>query len=142
LYGTGVQSELLYGDPWAMAYRIGPRPELLGRRVASLRVRTSGPVVAQVANASLVKQVSADDPYFPTRVTGPLTGVPFGQHRDLALAVNGRIRATGRSFDLWQKGREYFSLMAPETALRFGRNELELFVVRPSGELVRVYRTL
>jgi Sulfatase len=138
LYGTGVESELLYGDPWAMAYRIGPHPELLDRRVSALRVRRASTVRAQVANASLVEDVSPDDPYFPTRVTGPLRGVPFGEHRNLAVAVNGRIRAVGRSFDLWHKGREYFSFMVPETALRMGRNELELFVVRPGGELVPI----
>ena len=35
------------------------------------------------------------DTVFPTRVTGPLRGVPFGEHRDVAVAVNGRIRAAG-----------------------------------------------
>jgi hypothetical protein len=142
LFGTGLESEVLFGDPWAMAYRIGPHPELLDRRVASLRVRGSGPVTGQMANASLVTHVSPSGPYAPTRVTGPLTGVPFGEHRNLAVAVNGRIRAVGRSFDLWRKGRELFTLMVPETALRRGPNRIELFVVRPNGTLVRVYRTL
>src|SRR5829696_8998590 len=36
LFGTGIESRILYGDPWAMAYRIGPHPELLGRLVSSL----------------------------------------------------------------------------------------------------------
>ena len=40
LFGTGAESELLYGDPWALAYRIGPHRELLGRRVAALPART------------------------------------------------------------------------------------------------------
>ena len=31
------REQVLYGDPWAMAYRIGPHSELLGRRVAALR---------------------------------------------------------------------------------------------------------
>lgn len=142
LFGTGVQSELLFGDPWAMAYRIGPRAELLDRRVSTLPVSASGEISARVANADLMRDVSPDDPYLPTRVAGPLRGVPFGEHRELALAVNGRIRAVGRSFDLWWKAREYFSFMVPEDALRMGRNELELFEVRPDGRLVRLYRTL
>src|SRR5215217_6219971 len=58
LFGTGIESRVLYGDPWAMAYRIGPRPELLGRRVAALRVRPS-PIRASVANAALLRDVSA-----------------------------------------------------------------------------------
>ena len=35
LFGTGEESALLYGDPWASAYRVGPHPELLGRPVAA-----------------------------------------------------------------------------------------------------------
>jgi len=139
LFGTGSASEVLYGDPWAMAYRIGPRPELLGRRVSAFRVRAS-PVRASVANAGLLAHVSAGVKFFPTRVTGPLRGVPFGEHRDVAVAVNGRIRAVGRSFDLWWKGREYFSVMVPETALRPGRNTVETFEVLPSGALGRLQR--
>ena len=142
LFGTGAESELLYGDPWAQAYRIGPHKELLDRRVATLRVRGGGPVTASVANASLFEQVDRRGKYFPTRMTGPLRGVPDGDHRNLALAVNGRIRAVGRSFDLRNKRREFFSVMVPESALRPGANRVELFEVRPDRTLVRVYGTL
>jgi hypothetical protein len=123
-----------------MAYRIGPRPELLGRRVSALPVRPAAGVSADVANASLIEDVEPDDQLFPTRVTGRLRGVPFGEHRVMAVAVNGRIRAVGRSFDLWWKGREYFSLMVPETALRAGRNRVEVFEVLPAGGLVPLQR--
>jgi hypothetical protein len=139
LFGTGIESRVLYGDPWAMAYRIGPRPGLLGKRVSALRVRPS-PIRAAVANAALFREVSAGAKFFPTRVTGALRGVPFGEHRDVAVAVNGRIRATGRSFDLWWKGREYFSVMVPETALRSGRNHVETFELLPAGGLRRLAR--
>jgi hypothetical protein len=142
LFGTGAESELLFGDPWKRAFRIGPHRELLDRRVSTLHVRRTGAVTATVANASLLANVRRDSPYLPTRVTGPLHGLPADEHRDLALAVNGRIRAVGRSFDLWWKGREYFSFMVPEDALRRGRNRVEVFAVRPDGALVRLYRTL
>ena len=122
-----------------MAYRIGPRAELLGRRVSTLHVRPSR-IRAAVANADLLRNVSASAKYFPTRITGALRGVPFGEHRDIAVAVNGRIRAVGRSFDLWWKGREYFSVMVPETALRMGRNRVETFELLPSGALARLQR--
>ena len=142
LFGTGAESNLLYGDPWARAYRIGPHRELLDRPVASLDAARAGPVRAEVANASLLARVARDGRSLPTRVTGPLRGIPADEHRDLALAVNGRIRAVGRSFDLWWKSREYFSFMVPEDALRPGRNRLELFEVRPGDRLVRLYRSL
>jgi hypothetical protein len=138
LFGTGPQSALLYGDPWAMAYRIGPHRELLGRRVSTLALRAGGAISATVANAALVRDVRPHDSLLPTRVTGPLRGVPFGEHRDVAVSVNGRIQATGRSFDLWWKGREYYSVMVPESSLRAGRNDVEVFEVLRGGALRRL----
>jgi hypothetical protein len=135
LFGTGIESRVLYGDPWAMAYRIGPHPELLGRRASELPMRPAGGIAARVANASLVRNVTAGERLLPTRVTGLLRGVPFGEHRDVAVAVNGRIRAVGRSFDLWWKRREYYSVVVPESALHAGRNRVQVFEVLRGGEL-------
>ena len=67
---------------------------------------------------------------------GPPTGL-----RDVAVAVNGRIQATGRSFRLRGRPYEYYSLLMPEEALRPGRNEIELFEVRPDGRLASLYRS-
>ena len=135
LFGTGLESSILYGDPWAMAYRIGPHPELLGRRVSSLAVQRAPGISAVIENVALVDQVDPSDTLVPTRVTGPLRGVPFDEHRDVAVAVNGRIEAVGRSFDLWFKGREFFSVMVPEGSMRSGHNEVEVFEVLPEGGL-------
>jgi sulfatase-like protein len=140
LFGTGLESRVLYGDPWAMAYRIGPRPELLGRPVSAFPVRAADGTSAELANASLLEDVARDEQIFPTRVTGRLRGVPRGEHRDVAVAVNGRIRAVGRSFDLWWKAREYFSVTVPETALHAGRNRVAVFEVLPAGALVPLQR--
>ena len=134
-FGTGAESNLLYGDPWARAYRIGPHGELLDRPATGLHVREDGAERASVANSSLFADVSRHNRLLPTRVTGPLTGAPVGEHRDLALAVNGRIRAVGRSFDFVRQRFEYYSFMVPESALRAGANRLELFEVRPGGTL-------
>ena len=102
LFGTGEESELLYGDPWASAYRVGPHPELLGRPCAGCaRVRRAArPARATVANRALFEHVSPRAQVLPTRVTGSLLGVPPGEHRDLAVAVNGRIRATSAELRL------------------------------------------
>ena len=78
---------------------------------------------------------------FPTRVTGRIVGGRQGRLRDLAVAVNGRIRAVGRSFRLQGRPRESYSFVVPEGSLRPGRNEVELFEVRPGGRLVRLYGT-
>ena len=140
LFGTGAESALLYGDPWALAYRIGPHRELLDRRVSALRAGSSAALSAEAVDAALFARVSRRRRVFPTRVTGQLHGMPVGRHADLALAVNGRIRAVGRSFDLSVKRREFFSFLVPETALRTGVNRLVLFEVRGGGRLVRIGR--
>jgi hypothetical protein len=52
------------------------------------------------------------------------------------VAVNGRVRAVGRSFHLRGRRRELFSLIFPERALHRGDNRLQLLEVKPGGELV------
>ena len=54
--------------------------------------------------------------------------------------MDGRIRATGRSFRLRGRPYEYYSLIVPEESLRPGRNRIELFEVRPDGRLAPLYR--
>jgi hypothetical protein len=134
-YGTGAESELMFGDPWASAYRIGPHPELIGRRVPHV---AAGAAHVEVANSRLLAHVDPSAKLLPTRVTGRLPGTPAGTMRDLAVAVNGRIRAVGRSFHLRGRRMEFFSLLVPESALRPGRNSLEVLEVRPDGSLVRL----
>src|SRR5919109_3409015 len=65
LFGTGAESALLYGDPWARAYRIGPHRELLDRRVASLRVGGAGAETPTVQGRSLFAHVSRRDRIVP-----------------------------------------------------------------------------
>jgi Sulfatase len=134
-YGTGAESELLFGDPWASAYRIGPHSELIGRRVTQT---VAGTARAEIANLGLTAHVDPSAQILPTRVTGRLPKTPPGTMRDLAVAINGRIRAVGRSFHLHGRHTEFFSLLVPETALRPGRNDVALFEVRPDGTLARL----
>jgi hypothetical protein len=134
-FGTGEQSELLFGDPWESAYRIGPHPELIGRRVSH---PAAGTARAQIANAALPTHVDPSARILPTRVTGRLPGTPPGTMRDLAVAVNGRIRAVGRSFHLRGQRMEFFSLLVPESALRPGANAIAVLEVRPDGSLARL----
>jgi hypothetical protein len=140
-FGTGARSALLFGSPWASLYRVGSHPELLGRRVGEVHVRASQGPAARVANVGLLRSVSPAERILPTRVAGTLAGGRPGTLRDVAVAVNGRLRATGRSFRLRGRRSEFFSLLVPEDSLRAGRNSLVLFEVGPGGNLTSLFRT-
>ena len=140
LFGTGMGSRLLFGDPWESVYRIGPHPELLDRRVSTLPRRreaaASSSVVARVENADLLDDVQPGDEILPTRITGRLMGAPPKGVRDLAVAVNGRVHAVGRSFRLGHRRAEFFTFVVPERALRRGRNRVEMFAVEDEGRVL------
>ena len=138
-FGTGLESRLFLGDPWASAYRVGPNPELIGRPVRPVSADPPAGVRAEPANAGLLADVSPGAAVFPSRFTGRLVGGGAGANRDLAVAVNGRIWAVGRSFHLEDQRPEFFSLLVPDRALRPGRNVAELFEVR-DGELTSLGR--
>jgi hypothetical protein len=138
-YGTGLESRLFLGDPWASAYRIGPHPELIGRAVPREGSGAPSGLRAAPANAGLLADVSSTAPVFPSRFTGQIEGGGRGTDRGLAVAVNGRIWAVGRSFHLEDQRPEYFSLLVPDRALHAGHNKAELFEVQ-HGELLSLGR--
>ena len=66
-------------------------------------------------------------------MTGRLENGSADENRELALVVNGRIRAVGRSFHLGRRPTEFFSFVFPEHALRRGRNHVEVLEVVDGG---------
>jgi hypothetical protein len=98
---------------------------LLGRRVGALRGR-SRIVRAHIDGANAFARVAPRSGVLPVYVTGELTGARSGQ--PLAVAVNGRIRAVGRSYA--NRGRQRFSMLIPPSTLRTGRNRVSVVAVR------------
>ncbi len=121
------------GDFASLYTGIGPNRHLLGRLTAQLRPAGAGKVRTQIANAADMRSVSPSSQIHSTQVAGSLSGVRRGQRRDVAVAVNGRIEAVGRTFRLRGSSKESYALMVPETALRPGKNTVELFEVTARG---------
>jgi hypothetical protein len=71
----------------------------------------------------------------PTQVAGRIHASGPGRVRDIAIAINGRIAAVGRSFHLRGQAVESFSVMVPEDSLREGRNRIEVLEVADSGKM-------
>jgi hypothetical protein len=143
-FGTGFESSVRFGSPWAQLYRIGPHPELIGRPLKGVNVKAPKArhaSRASIANSRLYANVNPRTRLFPTHFEGRLNGNRPGVRRNLAAAVDGRIVAVGRSFYLKGQPTEFFSIMLPEDSLHAGRNRVELLEVANGGTLVRLARS-
>jgi Sulfatase len=120
LFGEGSERPGLYA--------VGPRPELLGRRVDELTVLDGSAARVALFDSGRYRPES---PLVPTRVTGRLDGV--GSGRDVAIAVNGEIAATTVTFTL--QGDVLFSAVLPESAFEPGDNDVRTFLVDESSRL-------
>ncbi len=130
LFGSGDFRTLYTG--------IGPNRGLIGRRASDLRPAELGRVRATIVGAGEMRNVTPGSIVLPTQVGGPVNGGARGQKRDLAVAVNGRIEAVGRTFYLRGGRQESFAVMVPEIAMRPGQNSVEVFEVSGRGTSLRL----
>lgn len=126
------------GDFASLYTGIGPNRQLIGRFTAQLKPAAAGKVRSQIANAADMRNVDPKSIVHATQVAGSLTGVKKGANRDLAVAVNGRIEAVGRSFHLKGSSKESYAIMVPEVALHPGRNTVELYEVTGKGKKLQL----
>jgi hypothetical protein len=129
-FGTGSANLATKGLDPDMFARIGPRHGLVGTSLAQLATAGADGVRASVAGGRELANVDPGSGEVPTVVSGYIEGGSPGEKRDIAVAVNGRVEAVGRSFYLIGfSGGETFAVMIPESALRAGRNEVRLYEV-------------
>ena len=127
LFGSGRDGPL-------RMFQIGPHQELLGRRVPSGGGRGS----VEIFDSSDWAKVDPGSDYVPTHPVGRIDDGGSGP-RDIAVALNGRIAAVGNTFTLAEgEPGELFSVMVPESALRSGRNRIDVFEVGADGSLKRL----
>jgi Sulfatase len=123
------------GD-WASLYTgIGPNRSLIGRHPEDAARATAAGVEASIAGAGEFRQVRRGAGIVPAQIAGDLRGGRTGERRDIAVAVNGRIEAVGRSFYLAGDPTEHFAVMVPEESLHDGPNRVEVFEVTRAGTL-------
>ena len=127
------------GD-WASLYTsLGPHRELIGRDVTNAR-STHG-TRATISLSHSFAQVRRSSGVVPCQIAGRIDDSGPAQERDLAVAVNGRIEAVGRSFHLKGETAESYAVMVPEDALRDGRNTVEVLEVTDEGAMVLLARS-
>ena len=126
LFGTGAEGP-------DRVYRIGPNQELIGRPATAAG---DSDAKAELVPKGEYGNVDLSSPTAPVWVTGRVEG-GAGDARDIAIAVNGTVRGVGRTFHLATGGGELFGVMVPESSLKNGRNEVEVFEVS-GGRLLRM----
>jgi hypothetical protein len=115
------------GD-WASLFTgVGPNRELIGTRVNPLR--PAGTRRATLLLTRFFRNVRRRSGLVPAQVAGRVHLSDGKPERDIAIAVNGRIEAVGRTFHLLGEAAESYAVMVPETSLRGGRNRIEVLEV-------------
>ena len=133
-----IQRAALFGTgPWAGVFRIGPNRGLLGRELPNPAGTTEpGRPVAHFMAPRSLSDVDLAGGESPALAAGWIENGSTSGGRDLAVTVNGRVAAVGRSFHIDTQAAEWFSITVPESTLRQGRNTMAVFEVTAGGELV------
>jgi hypothetical protein len=127
------------GDWSSLFTSLGPHRELIGRDVAS--VRGASGARASISLSRVFARVRRSSGVVPCQIAGRIHDSGGQRKRDLAIAVNGRIEAVGRSFHLKDEATESYAVMVPEDALRDGRNTVEVLEVTDEGTMVLLARS-
>jgi len=114
---------------------IGPNRDLVGQMVAELRTAGAAAVRGALVRPAAWRNVRRASGVVPVQVTGSFRGGRRGATRAIAVAVNGRIEAVGRTFYLRGDPVEHFAAMVPEASLREGRNDVQVFEVGRGASL-------
>ena len=107
-------------------YRIGPQPELVGRRPAAPRL---APVAATIDEVEDLLDVEPASEFVPGEITGAIPAGRAGGGRPIAVAVNGTVAATGFTFSLAGSTAENFAVIVPESVFRRGANQVRVFEI-------------
>lgn len=108
-------------------FRVGPHLELLGRQVADVPVVDRGDLTSEL--------VDPGSGLSPTHVVGQIAGNGAAAGLDVAVAVNGTIAATARTFSFI--GEIRFEAMVPESAFGQGENDIDIYLVSGGGTLLK-----
>jgi Sulfatase len=126
---------VLGGEPGRGLYRLGPRPDLVGRPLDRLRVTAGGPAVT-VEDLAAFREVRLDRGEVPAYLHGTVpAGLPPGTL--LAVALNGRVGAVATVAVEGRDHRLRFAAMLPGSWFVVGANRLEVLAVE-GGQLRRL----
>jgi hypothetical protein len=131
--------ELGSGDWPSLFSSYGRHRDLIGQEVG--HVRAAGATRASLSLSRAFASVRRSSGVVPCQIAGRIHASDGRGERDIAVAVNGRIAAVGRSFHLHGEPEESYSVMVPADALHDGHNEVEVLEVGSEGPVALLARS-
>jgi hypothetical protein len=130
--------DLLGQGGWDEVWRAGPRDRLLGRSLDDLAGEIDEAATVDLRDPSRFDDVDPDGDWVLSLVTARLTAEePLRDPVDVAVAVNGRVAATGQTHD-HDGARAEISVLAPPEAFTPGGNTVEVVPLPWSPRRARV----
>jgi hypothetical protein len=124
-------------------FKFGPHADLVGRRVDELTAAGGGGGggTARVIGLDDYQRVDPASGMVPAHVGGQLTRTTPGTppRPAVAVAVNGVIGGVSETFASGDSSPTWFSAMVPDTLLRPGANQLQLFLLDNTGGQQRLH---
>jgi len=124
------------GKPLESLYSIGDFGQLVGRRTVDFNTGSEVEISVTLADAWTFENVDFDGSFLPAHIVGRLTArTPSDRPLNLAVAVNGTIQATTKTYSLPEESDfSSFSAMVSESAFVSGRNLVTVYLIDESGE--------
>jgi hypothetical protein len=119
-----------FGEGSDSLFAIGANTWLLGRSIGD--VRQSPAVRVHVDDERDLANVHKASSFVPARIAGLVERGRIEDGTELALAVNGRVRALTRVFEV--NGKQYFRALVPELSFREGYNRVDVYAVRATSK--------
>jgi hypothetical protein len=126
-----------FGQGSDSLYRIGTHTQLLGAPVAR-SLPDSTTIHVRIDDEAELENVRKASSFVPAHIVGQVDEGRIGTGVELAVAVNGRIRALTRPF--LDDGEQSIHAFVPESALVEGANRVEVFAIEPHDGRVRLVR--
>ena len=135
--GSAIERKVaLFGDSATTdLFQIGPHPEIIGRRPEDFPRLPDRTVKVGIHREGAFDDIDTQSGFVPGEITGfAVRQDPTDEILQLAIAVNGTIRATTQPYESSRGDRvESWAVLIEEEAFQQGANSVKIFMIEESG---------
>jgi hypothetical protein len=114
-------------------YRIGKFPQLLDNTADDFELKETDQVNITLDTPGLFLDVDPGSGFIPSQITGSLQSDQPMPGADLAISINGVIRAVTETYAVQANGYR-FSAMVPEQSFKPGENNISVYLVSSDND--------